>query len=193
MMYIRRRRGCGRRFVGVAILLECLVLWSCAARPPMEEDEQRREIDAMSDAALATLVEKTPEAREVVEQSIGYAVANMKVTKIPWFGGGGGTGVVVDKRSDARTYVKVSRFDIGGGLGAQAFKAIVLFDDPKLLDRAMSGVWHVEAGAEAAAGEAGMEGSVSAANKGYRVFKVTEGGVAATVTLRMIRAKPFLQ
>jgi lipid-binding SYLF domain-containing protein len=193
MMSVLWGQGYGRRFVGVAILLECLVLWSCATRSPMEEDEQRREIDAMSDAALATLVEKTPQAQEVVEQSIGYAVANMKVTKIPFVGGGSGTGVIVDKRNDARTYVKVSRFDVGGGLGAQGFKAIVLFDDPKLLDRAMSGVWHVEAGAEAAGGEAGMEGRVSTANKGYRVFKVAEGGVAATVTLRMIRARPFLQ
>ena len=56
----------------------------------------------------------------------------------------------------------------------------------------MTGFWHVEGSGEAAAGEKGVEGKVPT-EKGYQVFKISEGGVAVTATLRLVQAKPFLQ
>ena len=164
----------------------------CAGLSPDQEQEKRLEIDAMSKATLATFAEQHPDAADAFERSLGYAVVDMKVTKVPVFGAGSGLGVVFDKRNDARTYVKVSRFEVGGGLGVQAFKAIVLLHDPVLLDRAMKGAWHFDAGMEAAAGGTSAEGKVSTADKGYQAFKIAEGGVVATLTVRMIRAQPYL-
>lgn len=176
----------------LAGVLLLAALAGCASLSSEEAEEKRSAIDASTEATIAQLLEQHPEVRERLEQAPGYAVADMKVTKIPWFGGGGGTGVVVDQRTDARTYVRVSRFEVGAGLGVQAFRAVVLFTDPALLDRAMTGFWHVEGSGEAAAGDKGVEGKVPT-ERGYEVFKISEGGIAVTATLRLVQAKPFLQ
>jgi lipid-binding SYLF domain-containing protein len=168
------------------------ILTGCATLSPEEREARRAELDQMGDETVAALLETKPQLREVLDESVGYAVVDMKVTKIPVFGAGGGYGVVVDKRTNTRSYIKVSRFEIGGGLGAQKFKVIVIFEDGKLLDRAASGAWHYEAGAEAAAGTASTEGHVTKSGKGYHAYKFAEGGAVATVTIRMAYAKPYL-
>jgi len=117
----------------------------------------------------------------------------MTLTKVPFVGGARAPGVIVDKRTGQRTYLELTRFDVGGGMGVATFKVVVLFQDPELLSRAMSGFWHFEAGAEAGAGSASAEGSVAAAtSKGYKVFRLAENGVLATVTVRTVRARPYL-
>jgi len=186
-----RRVPEGRRFEVTALLLLALAS-GCASLSPEQIEEKRREIDATSESTIATLLEKQPEIREIFDQVPGYAVAEMKVTKIPGVGGGGGTGVVVDRRSNKRTYVKISRFEVGAGLGVQAFRAVILFEDPALLERAMTGFWHMSGSGEAAAGDKSAEGKV-AGQKGYRTYKMTEAGVAVTATVQLIQAKPFLE
>ena len=165
----------------------------CATLSPEEKEAKRTELDAMGEKAVATLLDTKPQLQRAFDEAVGYVVINMKVTKIPWFGAGGGLGVVVDKRTNTRSYIKVSRFDVGGGVGAQLFKVIIVFSDAKLLEKAASGVWHYEASAEASVGSAGTEGSVKKPTKGFQAFKLIEGGAAATVTVQVARAKPYLK
>jgi hypothetical protein len=177
----------------VAVILALTMLCGCATKLTADEQQARRaELDAMADTTIVTLLEMRPEAAEYLEQCVGYAVIDMRVTKIPVFGGGGGYGVVRDERSGARAYTKVSRFEIGGGLGAQKYKVIVFFSDAKLLERAIGGAWHFDAGAEAVVGEESREGHVGGSDEGYRAFRVGESGAVATVTIRMARAQPYL-
>jgi lipid-binding SYLF domain-containing protein len=181
--------------IAVAAVYQVLLLaqvTGCATSPPQDRDEQRAELDAMADATVETLIEAEPGAQDVLDRSVGYVVIDMKVTKIPVFGAGNGYGVVVDRRTDTRAYLKVTRFDIGGGWGAQHFKVIVVFDDARLLDRAKSGTWHYEAGAELAAGSTGADGRMQKAADGFQAYRLAEGGAAATVTVRVARARPFL-
>ncbi|MDH5256114.1 MAG: hypothetical protein OEW72_09390, partial [Gammaproteobacteria bacterium] len=174
-------------FAGVAALL-----FGCATLSPEESDAKRAELDAMADTTLEALLAATPEAGDLLDRSVGYLVIDMKVTKVPVLGAGKGYGVVVDRRVGTRSYLKVSRFDVGGGLGAQAFKVVVVFDDDKLLEKAAGGAWHYEAGAEFAAGSTSAEGPVQKQPKGFKAYRIAEGGAAATVTVRVARAKPFL-
>ena len=167
------------------------LLFACATLSPAEREAKRAELDAMADTTIETVLAATPEARDVLDCSVGYLVIDMKVTKVPVFGAGKGFGVVVDRRTDTRTYLKVSRFEVGGGLGAQAFKVFVVFEDDKLLEKAAGGAWHYEAGAEMAAGSASAEGAVQK-KKGFKAYRIAEGGAAATVTVKVARAKPFL-
>ena len=166
------------------------IFTGCSSLTPEAHQEKREELDAMSDAVLVRLLEKQPEVSTVLEQSAGYAVADMSHTKVPVFGAGKGFGVVIDKRSNARTYVEVSQFEVGGGLGVQTFKAVVLFENEGLLEQAMKGFWHFDAGAEATAGDSSADGSIST-RKGYRAYKISEGGAIATLTIKAVRAKPF--
>lgn len=144
----------------------------------------------MSELVLPSLFEAQPEARVAYEQCVGYIVADMSLTKVPVFGAGKGYGIVIDKAHGGREYVEVSQFQVGGGLGAQKFKVVVLFTDGALLEQAMSGFWHFDAGAEAGSGHTSAAGT-TAKNKGYRAYKIAESGVVASLTLRAVRAKPL--
>lgn len=175
--------------------------FGCAATSPEQGGPTAAELDAMGEKAVATLLEKQPEAQEALDQSIGIVVINMKATKVPWVGAGSGYGVVIDNRTGARSYIRISRFEVGGGYGAQKYQVIIVFSDEKLLDRAAQGAWHYEAGAEVAAGDASTEigkgsggvGVPKKSGKGYVAFKLAEGGAVATVTVRMAYAKPYLK
>ena len=175
------------------LALSLFLLHGCAGLTQEEQDAKRAELDQMSEKVIATLLKMEPEAQAALDKSLGYAVIDMKVTKIPVFGAGGGLGVIVDKETGAHSYIKVSRFEVGGGLGAQQYKVIIFFYDKKLLERAVAGAWHFEAGAEATAGTTGTEGRVTAGDEGYRAFKIAEGGAAATVTIRAAYAEPYLK
>jgi lipid-binding SYLF domain-containing protein len=169
-----------------------VLLIGCASLSPEERAAKRAELDAMTDATIESLLATTPAARDLLDRSAGYMVLDMKVTKIPVFGAGKGFGVVVDRGTKSRTYLEVSRFEVGGGLGAQAFKVVVIFEDPKLLNKAAAGAWYYEAGAELTAGSASAEGSAHKQPKGYVAYRIAESGAAATVTVRVARAKPLL-
>jgi hypothetical protein len=168
------------------------MLFGCATLAPDERDAKKAELDEMADTTIETLAAAKPHAREVLDQSVGYMVIDLKVTKIPVFGAGKGYAVVVDRRTGSRSYLQVSRFEIGGGLGAQAFKVIVVFSDAGLLEKAEGGAWHYDAGAELAGGSSsGSEEAAHSSSKGFHAYRIAEGGAAATVTVRIARAKPF--
>lgn len=181
-------------YVRLSIVALVLALSNgCATLSPEEKEAKRTELNKMAEKAVTTLLETKPHAQEVFDKSIGYVVIDMTVTKIPWFGAGSGLGVVVDKRTDTKSYIKVSRFEVGGGVGAQKFKIIIIFNDPNLLNRIAKGAWHYEAGAEASVGTASADGAVKKSTTAYQAFKLPQGGAAATVTVRMAHAKPYLK
>jgi lipid-binding SYLF domain-containing protein len=180
------------KFHAASMVLMAAVLAGCATLSPAEQDAERNGLDAMADRSLGALLQGNPQVSEVLERALGYAVIDMTVTKIPVFGAGAGKGVVVDRRTGARSYLKVSRFDVGGGLGVQKFQVVIIFEDGALLDRVARGAWHYEAGAELAAGASSTEGSVQRAGAGYEAYRLAEGGAAATVTVRLARVRPWL-
>ena len=175
------------------LALGLTLLLGCAQLAPQEQQTKRAELDEMGEKTLATLLETEPEAREVLEKSVGYMVVDMTVTKVPVVGAGYGLGVIVGKSVDAHSYVEVTRFEVGGGLGAQKFKVIVFFYEDEVLRKASSGVWHFGAGAEGTAGTASAEGKVTTDEKRYRAFKIVEGGAVATVTVQAAYLKPYLE
>ena len=174
------------------IALALLFHPGCASTPE-GEGPTAAELDAMGERAVATLLETRPESREVMDRSVGYVVINLRATKIPWVGTATGYGVVVNKRTNTRSYIQVSRFEIGGGYGAQTFKVIIVFEDEKLLDKVATGTSHFEAGADVAAGSSSVDSGATKSGKGYQAFRLPEGGAAATVTVRMAYSKPYLK
>ena len=124
-----------------------------------------------------------------IDASLGYAVANMKVTKVPVIGAGGGDGVFVNNEMNKRIYFTVSRFDIGGGWGVRSYKILLLLETQEMLDKLQNGTWEYQAGVEASAGTAAAEGSSGALNEGYTVHILSDGGASATATVRVIKIK----
>ncbi|VAX11077.1 hypothetical protein MNBD_GAMMA25-1473 [hydrothermal vent metagenome] len=81
------------------------------------------------------MIEKEPAIQQEIDNSLAYAVANMKLTKVPIVGAGGGEGVIFIKETQQRIYFTVGRFDIGGGWGARSYKALLVVETQKVLDR----------------------------------------------------------
>ena len=186
--------GCNSiRIKQASIVLLCLLLfWQiCSAA----EEPDAQELDEMGQEARAMLLKHRPELSNQLDELPGYAVIAMTATKIPGVGTGLGYGVVIDNRNQQRSYIKVTQFEVGGGIGAQKFKAVILFKDSSLVDRMIKGGVHYESTAEygASSDKTKSEGTLSTQRgKGYKVFKLTESGALATITVRVMQAKPYL-
>ena len=180
----------------VAMVVLLLVLVSVPSAVLGADEPDRDELDAMIDTARSTLVEHHQDIAQKLEALPGYAIIAMTTTKIPGVGTGLGYGVVIDSRTDTRSYIKVTQFEVGGGLGAQKFKAVILFKDPALLERTIKGGWHFESSADFSGtgeGESQAIASVSTqSGKGYKVYKLAESGALATMTIRALHGKPYL-
>jgi len=173
----------------VNLILLSILLAACSTMSSEEKSSKRAELDAMAQAAIAGLVKQDETLQQEIDDALGYAVANMKVTKVPIVGAGGGEGVFVNNKTKKRRYFTVSRFDIGGGWGVRSYKVLMVIDSPEVLERLNGGVWEFQAGVEASAGTVAAEGSSAALNSGYTVHVLSDGGASATATARVIRIK----
>ena len=171
----------------LVILLALFSLQGCAQLSVEEKEDARLALDKMAEKTVAELLKSNDDLEEKFKHSVGYMVTNWKTTKVPVVGGGSGDGVIVDQKTGHHTYVKVKRFDIGGGMGARSYKNLVLIKDAKFLKDLQEGKWNFEAGAEVAAGTAGTAGGSSGADSGYKVYMLLDGGGSATATVRAIR------
>ena len=174
----------------IALFLSASLLVSgCSTMTPEELNTKRNELDAMAKKAVYDLTAKDPTLKKKLNESLAHGVANMKLTKVPVVGAGGGEGVLVIKKTQEYIYFKVSRFDVGGGWGARAYKALIIFNDQYILDKWKDGKWVFEAGAEASAGTSAAQGSSGDTDKGFSIHILAEGGASATATARVIRIK----
>lgn len=171
------------------VLLLYLFTTACSTLSEQEKHDKRAQLDAMAEQAIARLVENDASISEHIERAKGYLVADMKLTKVPVVGAGGGEGVFVDKDRGTRQYIDVSRFDLGGGWGARAYKALLVIDTDENMERMRGGIWEYQAGVEASAGSASAEGSSAAINEGYKMYVLPEVGASATATARVIRIR----
>ena len=171
------------------VLLSLLFVAGCSSMTVSEKETKRNELDTMAEKAIAGLVERDAAIQAEIDNSVGYAVANMKLTKVPIVGAGGGEGVYVNKETNRRSYFTVSRFDIGGGWGVRSYKVLMVIETQEILDRLDNGIWEFQAGVEASAGTAAAEGSSGALNEGFKLHVLSDGGASVTATARVIRIK----
>lgn len=172
----------------IILMITVSVITACSTMTTAEKEQKRSELDGMAEEAMAGLIEQNANIKTDIDSSVGYAVANMKLTKVPIVGAGGGEGVLVIKDPQQRIYFTVGRFDVGGGWGARSYKMLIVFSSQKVLDDMKDGIWEFQAGAEASAGAASLEGSSSGlVDRGFSTYVLSDGGASATVTARAIR------
>lgn len=171
-------------------------LSSCATIPGKTNAEQVETIDQLVSRTLADLYKQDPKAKDEIAASVGYVIMNNKITKIPVVGVGAGYGVAIETKTGKQTYLKMGRFDFGGGWGARSVRPVFIFHNEKVFHDVIDGEWSGSMGAEASAkvGEAGAAGGGGASNlkadKGYSEYTLTDAGVSATFTVGVIHLKP---
>jgi hypothetical protein len=181
--------------IGCTLGLLIFGMSGCASIPGNTEAQQKKTIDDLVERTLPGLYKQDPKTKEEIAHSVGYAIMENDIVKVPVFGEGSGYGVAINNRTGEKTYITMTRFDIGGGDGGRIVRPVVIFQSEQKFKDFIEGEWSVGAGAEAAAkvgatGAAGGAGSGDASDKGYTIHMITDSGVAATATVDIIHVSP---
>ncbi len=143
-----------------------------------ELQARQMEIDTRSQATVDALLESNDGAKALFDQAAGYAV--FAVTKAGGFfvTGAGGSGVVVNKGTGTRVYMRMGSGGLGFGLGVQQYDLVIMFEGAPHLERFMDGGWDSSATAQAAAGQEGIN-LTSSFIDGVAFFQITDRGLMA--------------
>ena len=143
----------------------------------IQREQKRLVIDTRAQSALDELLSTDQNAKALYDQASGYAV--FKATKAGFFvTGGGGTGVVINKSTGNRVYMRMGTGGIGLGFGAQRYELVVLLESDRSLAGFINGSWDSSATALAAAGKEGIAVTSSFID-GMAFFQVTDRGLMA--------------
>ena len=170
----------------LAIVFALFGLVACGTIPVNEREPMRQTINDNGDNTIALLTSQRPELQGKLDASAGYFVGRVSAVKIPVFGGGYGAGVLYDKDQSTRTYMNISRFDLGVGLGTGAFRVLIVLENREILEKFRSGKWTGGIGAESAVGETGAT-AVTPVDSGLSLYLLPETGAAIVATARLIR------
>ena len=171
----------------VVIAALCLVVWAgqLAAQDTSWEDLDKQakqaKIDETAQESLDAVLKDSKGAKELYDNSYGWAAFdNLKIAY--GFSGGGGNGVAVNKKSGARTYMKVGTVGVGFGLGAQKYQVVFLFQDEETFNNFVEKGWQADATAQATAGTAGVGGQTGFVN-GVAIYQLTDKGLMASADI----------
>jgi lipid-binding SYLF domain-containing protein len=168
----------------VVVAVFCLVV--AAGRPAVAEeswkslkaDAKKAKIDETAKQALDEVFNDSKNAKELYEKAYGWAGFDNLKLALGW-SGGGGNGVAVNKKSGARTYMKMGTVGVGLGIGAQKYQVIFLFQDEQTFRNFVDKGWEASASAQAAAGTEGIGGKTGFVN-GIAIYQITEKGLMAS-------------
>jgi hypothetical protein len=170
--------------VGLVVLL-VIGLSACTTIPPDERADIRAEVDRVAAETIARVVAEDPSAQAALDAAVGYLVGRVSATKIPILGGGYGLAIVQDLEEDTRTYLNITRLDLGAGLGAGQYRALIIFDTRDAMERFRDGTTETKIGAESQVGSRGTS-FTSLSGDGYSVRLVSDSGAALTATARLV-------
>jgi lipid-binding SYLF domain-containing protein len=155
---------------------------------PNEEKiiEGREQVREMSQDALASLFEISPGAHRAIDRSAGYAVFSTFGIKVFFAGGTTGKGIVVNKRTQRQTFMKMVQVQGGLGFGVNQNRLIFVFTTEQALRNFINQGWEFggQANLSAMAGGQGTQFSGAAAvSPGVYLYQLTNTGLSATITV----------
>lgn len=182
--------------VSALMTMLAITVAACAGGLVGSKEDKLAYFESLEKDTLVSLVKQQPGTEQELAQSIGYAVIEKRVVKVPVIGAGGGAGVVVEKASGKKSYLRVPELQFGWGWGGRAEKVILIFQDVEKLRDLADGMWKAGVAAEAAAkageiGAAGGRGTGDLMKKGFTTYVLTDAGVSATATIAVLRVQPY--
>jgi hypothetical protein len=168
------------------ILLILLIGHGCAAIPVNERGAVRGEVDRVANETIDLLVASDPSLSNEIEASAGYFAGRVGATKLPLIGGGYGLGVAFDRADLSRTYLNITRFDLGAGLGAGGYRVLIVFETREALGNFVRNGWQAGVGTDSRIGQLGKS-AVVGFGTGFTAYAIAESGTALTATARLIR------
>ncbi len=66
-----------------SVLIMIFLLSGCATMTKEEQEEKRAQLDSMAKATVDELVKQQPELQQQLDNAVGYAIGDIKITKVP--------------------------------------------------------------------------------------------------------------
>lgn len=170
----------------ITLLVLTLIIAGCSPGKQLTAPEKKDVIDNMATETLQRLHKEQASTETEVQNAAGYACFSNANVNIIFASGGGGYGVVVDNKTQKKTYMKMGSGGLGLGLGAKDYRQVMIFNTPETMNKFIESGWvfggHADAAAKA--GDKGGEASGEGAMGQVKVYSLTESGLAlqATVT-----------
>lgn len=171
----------------LSLFVIALLVSGCGPSEHLTVLERQESIVDMETETLQELYDYRPAAEEKINNSVGYAVFASGNVNVIFVSAGGGYGVVTDKSTGQKTYMKMAMGGVGLGLGAKDYRQVLIFNAQWALDKFIESGWEFGGHADAAA-KAGQSGGAvgeeGALGEQVEVYAMTESGLAlqATVT-----------
>lgn len=150
----------------------------------------RAKLDAMAGETLERLFKEQPDSGELFDQSSGYAVFDAREASF-YVVAGYGRGVAVNKKNDARVYMKMATAGAGlsFGIGGWESQLVILFESETDLNDFVEHGLDTTAEAGAMLGEEKEELAIRF-NEGKAVFILTKKGWKVAAKLKGSRYWP---
>jgi len=155
---------------------------------PNEEKivQAREQVREMSQDALASLYEIAPGARRAIEKAAGYGVLSTFGLKVFVAGRTTGKGIVVNRRTERQTFMKMIQVQGGLGFGVNQNRLIFVFTNEQALRNFVNQGW--EFGGQAnltamAGGQGSMFSGAAAVSPGVYLYQITNTGLSASITV----------
>ena len=170
-----------------AVVLAALFVGGCVSPQGATTQDKRHAILQMRSETLAKLAELESYAKTRIGKSVGYAVFSNVGVNLILLSVASGYGVVENKSTGKRTFMKMASGGLGIGLGVKDFRGIFVFTSRNALEQFVESGWDASAQADAAAkaGEKGgaWAGAVDVA-PGVKLYQITEHGLALQATIQ---------
>lgn len=186
-----------KKFSLRVFILTLLVIFasSAAVLAKKSPDEQRAELDKMSEAVLSRMYDKYATARSAVNNAYAYSTISGASVKYGFWGDDHGRGVAINKKTGEKIYVKMKSGSIGLNFGAKEFDLLFVITNEDAWKKFVSG--NIEFGSEVTAGMSdgtkagGAFAQASVVANGIYVYQLNKKGVAVELTLKGVRVSPY--
>lgn len=169
------------------LLVFCFVLAGCANSQMSASEGVRSQIKARADAALAAFIADNPNLQVDLAAAPGYLVGTGDTLLLGPVGSGAAVAVLHDQRLGNDTYLDISSFGLGAGLGSRGGRFLAVIKSPELLEGLQKGRWLVNSEAGTNIGEQG--GRLAVHVHDYDLYIHGVSGAALGVGLHLAHIK----
>ena len=153
--------------------------------PSKSIEDQKKDILNKNQQILQRLYKAQPSAKQAIENAVGYATFSNFGMKILVAGGGSGSGVVINKRTQKNIYMNMAEVQAGLGFGIKSYENIFAFETEAALNDFVNSGWTLGGQTTLAAkyqkdGDA-LQGA-AIVSPGVLMYQLTDSGLAAEIT-----------
>jgi len=165
-----------------------LALFACSTKPEIktQKDAHKDSIRTVTQQTLVQLYKNEPATKGAVAGAAGYAVFSDFGFKVMFMGGAHGKGMAVSNATKRETFMKMVELQPGLGVGAEKFRVVLIFENPKAYNQFVTSGWELGANAMAVAKSGSKGGAAAGAvlfRGGVKMYQLDATGAIVGVSI----------